>query len=170
MRLSTLIRLALLVVVVSSASGQLFHFGPKPKATPPPMRKASDLIQRQAPLKVNQSLLKQATPDNTRIAVSIPKQRAYLMIGEQVVADGPVSSGRRGHETPKGHFNVMEKDPDHHSSLYGDFVDNSGRTVRAGVSARSDSAPSTGDHGDAPCKISVFHPENCFTVPELRAR
>jgi lipoprotein-anchoring transpeptidase ErfK/SrfK len=134
MRFSTLIRLVLLAVVVSSASGQLFHFGPKPKATPPPMRKASDLIQRQAPLKVNQ--------DNLRIVVSVPKQRAYLMIGDQVVADGPVSSGRRGHETPKGHFNVMEKDPDHHSSLYGDFVDGSGRTVRAGVSARSDSAPS----------------------------
>jgi lipoprotein-anchoring transpeptidase ErfK/SrfK len=106
------------------------------------MRKASDFIQRQAPLGVNQSLLKQATPDDTRIVVSIPKQRAYLMIGDQVVADGPVSSGRRGHETPKGHFTVMEKDPNHHSSLYGDFVDSSGRTVRAGVSARSDSAPS----------------------------
>ena len=91
---------------------------------------------------MNQSLLKQATSDNTRIVVSIPKQRAYLMIGDQIVADGPVSSGRRGHETPRGHFNVMEKDPNHHSSLYGDFVDSSGRTVRGGVSARSDSAPS----------------------------
>jgi lipoprotein-anchoring transpeptidase ErfK/SrfK len=145
MRLSTLIRLALVAALASSASGQLFHFGPKPRqanATPPPMRKASELIQRQAPLKVNQSLLKQATPDNTRIVVSIPKQRAYLMIGDQVVADGPISSGRRGHETPKGHLTVMEKDPNHHSSLYGDFVDSSGRVVRAGVSARSDSAPS----------------------------
>lgn len=145
MRTSTLIRVGLVALLVSSASGQLFHIGPKPRqpnATPPPMRKATTFIQRQAPLKVNQSLLKQATPDNTRIAVSIPKQRAYLMIGEQVVADGPISSGRRGHETPKGHFNVMEKDPDHHSSLYGDFVDSSGRVVRAGVSAQSDSAPS----------------------------
>ena len=144
MRLSTLIRLALLATVVSSASGQ-FHLGPKPRQpspTPPPMRKASTFIQRQEPLKVNQSLLKQATPDNTRIVVSIPKQRAYLMIGDQIIADGPVSSGRRGHETPRGHFNVMEKDPNHHSSLYGDFVDSSGRTVRGGVSARSDSAPS----------------------------
>ena len=134
MRLSTLIRLVLLAAVVSSASGQ-FHLGPKPRQpspTPPPMRKASTFIQRQAPLKVNQSLLKQATQDNTRIVVSIPKQRAYLMIGDQVVADGPVSSGRRGHETPRGHFNVMEKDPNHHSSLYGDFVDSSGRTVRGG--------------------------------------
>src|SRR5438874_2334371 len=91
MRLSTLIRLFLLAAVVSSASGQ-FHLGPKPRQpspTPPPMRKASTFIQRQEPLKVNQALLKQATQDNTRIVVSIPKQRAYLMIGDQIVADGP---------------------------------------------------------------------------------
>jgi lipoprotein-anchoring transpeptidase ErfK/SrfK len=106
------------------------------------MRKASELISKQAPLKVNQSLLKQATPDNTRIVVSIPKQRAYLMIGDNIVADGPVSSGRRGHESPKGHMQVLEKDPNHHSSIYGDFVDSSGRVVRGGVSARIDSAPS----------------------------
>ena len=153
MRFSTLIWLSLVALLVSSASGQLFHIGPKPRQpnpTPPPMRTASQFIQRQAPLKVNQSLLKQATQDNTRIVVSIPKQRAYLMIGDQVVADGPVSSGRRGHETPKGHFNVMEKDPNHHSSLYGNFVDSSGRIVRAGVSARSDSAPSGTHFAGAP--------------------
>src|ERR671931_25702 len=154
MRLSTLIRLVLLSAVVSSASGQ-FHLGPKPRQpspTPPPMRKAASMIQRQEPLKVNQSLLKQATQDNTHIVVSIPKQRAYLMIGDQIVADGPISSGRRGHETPRGHFNVMEKDPNHHSSLYGDFVDSSGRVVRGGVSARSDSAPSGTPFAGAPMK------------------
>jgi lipoprotein-anchoring transpeptidase ErfK/SrfK len=155
MRLSTLIRLALVAAAVSSASGQLFHIGPKPRqpnATPPPMRKASTFISKQEPLKVNQALLKEATQDNTRIVVSIPKQRAYLMIGDQVVADGPISSGRRGHESPRGHFNVMEKDPNHHSSLYGDFVDGSGRTVRAGVSARSDSAPSGTHFAGAPMR------------------
>src|SRR5947208_16860154 len=128
MRLSMLIRLVLLTAFVSSASGQ-FHLGPKsrqPSPTPPPMRKASDLIRRQEPLKVNQSLLKQATQDNTRIVVSIPKQRAYLMIGDQVVADGPVSSVRRGHETPDGHFNVREKYTNHASRLYGHLVDSSG--------------------------------------------
>ena len=108
----------------------------------PKMKKPNEMIQKQAPLKVNQNLLKQATPDSIHIVVSIPKQRAYLMIGEQIVADGPISSGKRGHETPRGHFSVMEKDPNHHSSLYGDFVDRSGRIVRAGVSAHIDSAPS----------------------------
>jgi lipoprotein-anchoring transpeptidase ErfK/SrfK len=108
----------------------------------PEMRKPAELIRKQEPLKVNQALLRQTTPGNARIVVSIPKQRAYLMIGEQIVADGPISSGKRGHESPRGHMHVLEKDPNHHSSLYGDFVDSSGRVVRAGVSARIDSAPS----------------------------
>jgi lipoprotein-anchoring transpeptidase ErfK/SrfK len=77
-----------------------------------------------------------------RIVVSIPKQRAWLMVGEGIAADGPISSGKRGHSSPTGHFTVMEKDPNHHSTLYGDYVDSSGRTVRAGVSAQIDSAPS----------------------------
>jgi lipoprotein-anchoring transpeptidase ErfK/SrfK len=121
------------VALAGLAKGQLFQ---------PKMRKPADLIRKQEPMKVNQNLLKQATSDNTHIVVSIPKQRAYLMIGEQIVADAPISSGKRGHSTPSGHFSVMEKDPNHHSSLYGDFVDHSGRIVRAGVSAHIDSAPS----------------------------
>src|SRR5438132_11597599 len=86
----------LLSVLTSSLYAQFHLFGPrKPKPTPQPVRKASEFISRQAPVKVNQSLLKQATPDNTRIVVSIPKQSAYLMIGDRVVADGPTASGRR---------------------------------------------------------------------------
>ena len=121
------------VALAGLARAQLFQ---------PKMKKPADLIHKQEPMKVNQNLLKQATPDNTRIVVSTPKQRAYLMIEEEIVADGPVSSGKRGHESPHGHFTVMEKDPNHHSSLYGDFVDHSGRVVRAGVSVHIDSAPS----------------------------
>ena len=152
-KVSIVTSVLLLTVFTCSINGQFRLFGPKqPKPTPQPMRKASDLIQRQAPLKVNQSLLKQATQDNTRIVVSLPKQRAYLMIGDQIVADGPISSGRRGHESPRGHFNVMEKDPNHHSSLYGDFVDGSGRVVRGGVSAHIDSAPSGTHFAGAPMK------------------
>jgi lipoprotein-anchoring transpeptidase ErfK/SrfK len=129
----TLIIVIAAVALAGVARAQLF--GPK-------MKKPNELISKQPPLKVNQGMLGQATADNVHIVVSIPKQRAYLMIGEQIVADEPVSSGKRGHETPRGHFSVMEKDPNHHSSLYGDFVDGRGRVVRAGVSAHIDSAPS----------------------------
>jgi lipoprotein-anchoring transpeptidase ErfK/SrfK len=150
MPIRPLTRVALMLLLACSANGQLRLFGPRP--TPQPMRKASEFIRKQEPLKVNQELLKQATQDNTRIVVSLPKQRAYLMIGDQVVADGPISSGRRGHESPRGHMRVLEKDPNHRSSLYGDFVDNSGRVVRAGVSARIDSAPSGTHFVGAPMK------------------
>jgi len=128
-------RICLVTLIVLTAIAHAQLFGPK-------MKKPNELIQKQAPLKVNHGLLGQATPSSVHIVVSIPKQRAYLMIGEQIVADGPISSGKRGHETPRGHFTVLEKDPNHHSSLYGDFVDRSGRVVRAGVSAHIDSAPS----------------------------
>jgi lipoprotein-anchoring transpeptidase ErfK/SrfK len=154
-KISILVCAFLLIVFTCSIYGQFRLFGPRsPKPTPQPkqMRTASQLISRQAPLKVNQGLLQQATPDNTRIVVSIPKQRTYLMIGDQIVADGPVSSGKRGHETPTGHFTVMEKDPNHHSSLYGNFVDGSGRIVRGGVSAQVDSAPSGTHFAGAPMK------------------
>ena len=82
------------------------------------------------------------TPDEARIIVSIPKQRAWLILGEQVVIDSPISSGKRGHSSPTGNFTVLEKDKSHHSSIYGDYKDAQGRTVRGGVSARIDSAPS----------------------------
>ena len=120
-----------------SASSQI-----RPALTPQPLRKASELIRKQERLKINQSVLKDLTPDNARIVVSIPKQRAYLMMGAQLAADGPISSGKRGHSSPTGHMHVLEKDPNHHSTLYGDFVDSYGRVVRAGVSARIDAAPS----------------------------
>src|SRR5437870_4605666 len=155
MRRTLLLALCTLVLVPPAIvlEAQLGRSTPRPRSSPvpqlrgqpsapQPMRKPSDLIHRQEPMKINQSLLNKATPDATHIVVSIPKQRAYLMIGDQIVADAPVSSGKRGHSSPIGHFSVLEKDPNHHSTLYGDFIDSRGRTVRAGVSARIDSAPS----------------------------
>ena len=142
-----------LFVTVTGAFGQGGIPSPvrgRPVQTPPrttqpffaPMRKPAELIHRQDPIKINQALLKQLSSDRVRVVVSLPKQRAYLLMGDEVVIDSPISSGKRGHESPSGSFSVLEKDPDHHSSIYGDFVDRSGRTVRAGVSAKIDAAPS----------------------------
>lgn len=122
-----------------SASAQLF--GSRNPA--PPMKKPGDLIRRgQAGPKIDKSLESVINQDNSHVLVSLSKQRVYLMVGDQIYIDSPISSGKRGHETPTGSFHVMEKDPDHRSSIYGDFVDRSGRTVRSGVSTQIDSAPS----------------------------
>ena len=74
--------------------------------------------------------------------ISLGKQRAYLMVGEEIVVDSPISSGKQGHTSPSGDMHILEKDPNHYSSLYGDFVESSGRIVRAGVSMHIDAAPS----------------------------
>src|SRR5262245_9139571 len=144
----------LLTALASSISAQFRLFGPRsPRPTPPPkMRSASAYISRQEPLKVNQSVLRKATPDNGHVRVSLPKQRAYLMVGQQIAADSPISSGKTGHGTPRGNFSVLEKDPDHRSSIYGDFVDRSGRVVRSGISAKIDSAPSGTHYVGAPMR------------------
>lgn len=115
---------------------------PTPAPAVQPMRKASEMINRQAPININNQLLANLTPDAAHVVVSLPKQRAYLMSGNQVVIDSPISSGKRGHTSPSGKLSVLEKDKNHHSSIYGDYKDSRGRVVRAGVSARIDSAPS----------------------------
>ncbi len=106
------------------------------------MKPASELIKRQDPMNVTARLLDKTTPDNSHVRVSLSKQRAYLMLGDEIVIDTPISSGKRSRITPSGSFHVQEKDKDHHSSIYGDFVDSSGRIVRRGVSSKIDSAPS----------------------------
>jgi lipoprotein-anchoring transpeptidase ErfK/SrfK len=140
----------LILFVCDTAFGQVTRQNrpkPSPAASPSaplnqPMRKASDLIKTQAPMSTNASVLQSVTPDNAHVIVSISKQRAYLMTGDQIAIDSPISSGKRGHTSPTGSFTILEKDKDHHSSLYGDYKDSQGRTVRGGVSARIDSAPS----------------------------
>ena len=111
-------------------------------SAPQPMKKASDLISKQAQITTNAAILAQVTPDNAHVIVSLTKQRAYLMTGDEIAIDSPISSGKRGHTTPNGSFTVLEKDKDHHSSLYGDYKDSAGRTVRGGISAHIDAAPS----------------------------
>jgi len=118
---------------------------PTKQATPAPnqpMKKASELISKQPPISINRSVYDSLTPDQARVLVSITKQRAYLFNGDDIAIDSPISSGKRAGMTPSGRFNVMEKDKDHRSSIYGDFKDRAGRTVRGGVSVRIDSAPS----------------------------
>ena len=117
-----------------------------------PMRKASDMIGRQKGPTINRDLESAVNPDNSRVVVSLSKQRIYLMTGDQIYIDSPISSGKAGHSTPTGTFGILEKDANHRSSVYGNFVDRSGRTGRAGVSTKLDSAPSGTHYEGAPMK------------------
>jgi hypothetical protein len=75
------------------------------------------------------------------ITVSLREQEAYLYRGGYRTASSRISSGREGYRTPIGRFQVIRKDEDHRSSLYGDYIDDSGRIVKANVDSRRDSRP-----------------------------
>lgn len=64
-----------------------------------------------------------------RVEIDLSQQTAYLIRGRRVVMQSPISSGRYGHLTATGSYRVIEKELNHHSSIYGKIVDASGRTV-----------------------------------------
>jgi L,D-transpeptidase catalytic domain len=69
-----------------------------------------------------------------KIVVSLGKQRAYFYRGKTVVGEAKISTGRKGFETPPGKYRVLQKDKDHVSNLYGEFVDElSGEIVKNNV-------------------------------------
>ncbi len=95
-------------------------------------------------------VLERANSGNTHVTISLGKQRAYLMVGDEIAIDSPISSGKSAGMTPKGSFTILEKDADHRSNIYGSFVNSRGEVVRSGVSTRIDSAPSGTTYRGAP--------------------
>ncbi len=65
-----------------------------------------------------------ATPEakpvdrGVRIVVSIPQQKAYVFDDRELVATSPVSTGKRGYETPTGTFPILQKKMHHRSNKY----------------------------------------------------
>lgn len=102
----------------------------------------SNLGHAQEKGKVFQQVLKSNATEPVSIRISLSQQRVFVFLGNQLAINSPISSGRRSGWTPEGTFKVLEKDPAHRSSIYGNFVDQENCIIRAGVDRRSDSAPS----------------------------
>lgn len=149
-------RALLAVVSALTAAGLLCQALAQTAPPAPPkkqQKKASELIKKQDPPKVIPRVLEKATPENVSVLISLSKQRAYFKVGDEIAVDTPVSTGKRAGMTPTGTFKIVEKDQDHRSSLYGDFVSSrTGKVVRAGVSTRIDSAPSGTVYRGAPMR------------------
>src|SRR5215472_14340858 len=75
------------------------------------------------------------------IVVSLRAQEAYLYRAGHKTASSRISSGREGYRTPVGRFQVIRKDEEHRSSVYGDYVDGTGHVVKANVDSRRDRKP-----------------------------
>src|SRR6476619_4964107 len=89
------------------------------------------------------------------IVVDLSQQEAFLYRGKHSVASSRISSGREGHRTPIGHFSVIRKDIDHRSSLYGNYVNSSGKVVKGNVDSRKDSKPAHSHFVGAPMPFFV---------------
>jgi lipoprotein-anchoring transpeptidase ErfK/SrfK len=79
-------------------------------------------------------------PKGRRIVVSLKSQQARLYHHGKLVAVSPISSGREGKATPVGKFSVIEKNADHRSTLYGNYV-RDGKVVKENVDIRKGGRP-----------------------------
>lgn len=122
---------------------------------------------------------------NKKIVVDLKRQTATLYRGSIVIGTSPVSTGREGYDTPPGKYKVVQKDPDHRSNLYGNYVRN-GRVVKRGVDVRKTPKPPGATFDGAPMFYFLrFHgayglhagrlpgypaSAGCVRLPERQAR
>jgi lipoprotein-anchoring transpeptidase ErfK/SrfK len=84
------------------------------------------------------------------VTIYLNEQRAYFYKGDQLVGVSQVSAGREGHDTPAGTYKIIQKDPNHASSLYGDYADAMGNVVQKDVQLGKDPVPAGAHFVGAP--------------------
>src|SRR5258707_9215769 len=75
------------------------------------------------------------------ITISLREQRAYFYKSGVLVGVSQLSTGREGLNTPYGRFSIIQKDINHVSSLFGDYVDSAGNVVLPNVDVTKDPKP-----------------------------
>lgn len=84
------------------------------------------------------------------IVINLSKQTASFYKGGKLVGVSAVSSGREGFDTPAGNYKIIQKNIDHKSNLYGDYVDASGTVVVKNVDVKKDPCPPGAKFAGAP--------------------
>jgi Uncharacterized protein conserved in bacteria len=75
------------------------------------------------------------------ITVNLSEQKAYFYKGGQLVGETPISSGNAQNPTPRGVFKVIQRNKNHRSNLYGDYVNDAGYPVVQNVDVTRDPRP-----------------------------
>src|SRR6266446_4392976 len=75
------------------------------------------------------------------VKISLGEQRAYFYKSGVLVGVSQLSTGREGLNTPTGTFKIIQKDKDHVSSLFGDYIDSAGNVVVPNVDVKKDPKP-----------------------------
>jgi lipoprotein-anchoring transpeptidase ErfK/SrfK len=75
------------------------------------------------------------------VKISLGEQRAYFYKSGKLVGISQLSTGREGKNTPLGTYRIIGKDPNHASSLYGDYVDAADNVIAPNVELGKDPKP-----------------------------
>ena len=102
--------------------------------------------------------------------VSIKSQRVTFYDADGWILRAPVSSGTTGRETPAGVFAVVEKEKDHHSSLYDDaWMPNMQRITWSGIALHGGPLPGyAASHGCV--RMPYGFAENVFDKTHIGMR
>jgi lipoprotein-anchoring transpeptidase ErfK/SrfK len=75
------------------------------------------------------------------ITIDLGAQKAFFYKGGQLVGESPICSGNAQNPTPRGSFSVIQRDRDHRSNLYGNYVDAAGYAVVSNIDVTTDRRP-----------------------------
>ncbi len=122
----------------------------------------SEARARQArPAPVIEATAPRAHGDPIMAIVSIKTQKVTFYDADGWIWRAPVSTGVSGRETPAGVFAIIEKDKDHHSTLYDDaWMPNMQRITWNGVALHGGPLPGyAASHGCVrmPYGLSLIH-------------
>jgi lipoprotein-anchoring transpeptidase ErfK/SrfK len=92
----------------------------------------------------NSALYAQADPTKTRMILDTTTQRGKLMLGDEVLMDYPISSGRSTHPSPTGRYQVLEKIVDKKSNRYGKIYDVDNQMINGDADFTTDVIPEGG--------------------------
>ena len=84
------------------------------------------------------------------ITIDLREQEARFYKDGRLVGISLISSGREGYSTPPGTFTIIQKNKDHVSNLYGDYVDGAGNVMVANVGVKKDPKPAGASFRGAP--------------------
>jgi len=130
-----------------------------------------DAAARQArPAHVTEETAPREAGEPIMAIVSIKTQQVTFYDADGWILRAPVSTGIKGRETPAGVFAVIEKDKDHHSSLYDDaWMPNMQRLTWNGIALHGGPLPGyAASHGCV--RMPYGFAENLFDTTQIGMR
>jgi lipoprotein-anchoring transpeptidase ErfK/SrfK len=81
------------------------------------------------------------TPGAPSVKINLGEQRAYFYKSGELVGISIVSTGREGFGTTSGNFHIIQKDKDHVSSRFGDYLNADGSILKKEIDREKDPMP-----------------------------